>query len=64
VGLRKPQEAELKRFVDLDLFTTVADAMRDIVERGIADFRNEKGLKPLDYTYATESRECETGVKT
>lgn len=60
VGLRKTQEVELKRFVDLDLYTTRADAIRDVVERGIADYLNEKGMKPLDYTYATESRECET----
>jgi hypothetical protein len=59
VGLRKTQQAELKRFVDLDLFTTGADALRDIVERGIEDFRTEKGLQPLDYTHINELRECE-----
>lgn len=63
VGLRKTQEVELKRFVDLKLFTTGADALRDIVERGIADYLKEKGMKPLDYTYATEPRECEIGAK-
>lgn len=54
VGLRKTQEVELKRFVDLKLYTTGADALRDIVERGIADYLNEKGMTPLNYTSVTE----------
>ena len=59
IGLRLKHEAEIKRLRQLHIYTTDADAIRDIMDKGINTVLEALGLQPLDYKEMMEYNDGE-----